>query len=75
MTSDGTGHTATHQAGGNAPTLIVLTPELALALDNLIMVCRLVARGTGDRTDIERELERVRALHDFERFRLGGERR
>jgi hypothetical protein len=72
MDDAGTGHTGTYQAWERAPELIVVTTELAVALDNLIAVARLVARGEADRTDMMRELGRVQALHDFDRFNLGG---
>lgn len=70
--STGTGHTGTYQAWEQAPRLIVVTPALAVALDNLIAVARLVAMGEADTTALLRELDAVGALHDFERFNLGG---
>jgi hypothetical protein len=69
---EGIVHTGTYQAYEGAVKLIVLTPELATALDELILGVHEVFDGGLHWTDLSYHLDQVKKLHDFHRVNLGG---
>lgn len=72
---EATEHTGTYKGWPSAPELIVLTPELAAALDALLDVADEISGGDTLRTNIGECVDRVLRLHDFHRVRLGGKER
>lgn len=65
-------HSGTYQVPDGL-RLIVLSIDMAEALDNLLEVCDDVVHGHSHDMDIGPALDRVRRLHDWRSVRLGGE--
>ncbi len=67
------GHTGTYRGWPTAPPLIVITPMLAKALDALISVAHAECEQLAPDDPLVQAVNEVRALHNFEGVRLGGE--